>query len=217
MNDIQYPLVSPPNKGEKVLLHSCCAPCSARIMEILSLSGINYTVFFYNPNIHPEQEYLLRKEENIHFAKKQNVPFVDGDYDQDNWFERAQGLEWEPERGMRCTLCFDIRLQRTALFAKEHGFSVMTSSLGISRWKNLNQVNDCGKRAAELYEGLTYWDFNWRKGGNSAQMIEISKREKFYQQEYCGCIYSLRDMNRRRREQGRPAIDIGKLQYGKKD
>ena len=156
-------------------------------MEAMLASGITYTIFFYNPNIHPKREYLLRKEENIRFADKHGVPFVDADYDPDNWFARARGMEWAPERGIRC--------ERTALYAHEHDFPVMTSSLGISRWKNMAQINDCGARAATAYEGLTYWDYNWRKAGGADRMIRISKREEFYQQEYCGCAYSLRDRN----------------------
>lgn len=131
----------------------------------MTASGIDYTIFFYNPNIHPEREYLLRKDENIRFAEKHGVPFVDADYDKDNWFARAKGMEWEPERGVRCTMCFDMRFERTALYAHEHDFLVMTSSLGISRWKNMAQINECGQRAVSPYDGLSYWDFNWRKGG----------------------------------------------------
>jgi predicted adenine nucleotide alpha hydrolase (AANH) superfamily ATPase len=184
-------------------------------MEAMLASGVEYTIFFYNPNIHPEREYLLRKEENIRFAEKHGVPFVDCDYDTDNWFARAKGMEWEPEKGARCTMCFDMRFERTALYAHEHGFPVMTSSLGISRWKDMNQINASGKRAVAPYEGLSYWDYNWRKGGGADRMVEISKREEFYQQEYCGCVYSLRDTNRRRRNMGRAPIEIGVQYYGK--
>src|SRR5260370_26599923 len=99
-------------------------------------------------------EYELRKNENIRFAEQFGVPFVDADYDRDNWFERAKGMEHEPERGVRCTMCFDMRFERTALYAHEHGFPVITSSLGISRWKNMQQINDCGVRAAAKYSGL---------------------------------------------------------------
>ncbi len=181
-------------------------------MEAMLASGIEYTIFFYNPNIHPLKEYELRKEENIRFAEKFGVPFVDADYDRDNWFERAKGMEWSPERGERCTMCFDMRFERTALYAHENGFPVITSSLGISRWKDMKQINDCGVRAAANYPEMLYWEFNWRKGGGSARMIEISKRERFYQQEYCGCIYSLRDTNRHRVATGRERITIG-VQY----
>ena len=213
MSDFVRPILTAPDGAKKVLLHSCCAPCSGEVMEAMLTSGIDYTIFFYNPNIHPKREYNLRKEENIRFAEKHNIPFVDGDYDPDNWFARAKGMEWEPERGERCTMCFDMRFERTALYAHENGFPVMTSSLGISRWKNLAQINACGIRAASAYGGLVYWNFNWRKGGGAQRMIEISKREEFYQQEYCGCAYSLRDTNLHRRASSRPAIVIGTQFY----
>ena len=111
----------------------------------------------------------------------------------------------------------DMRFERAALYAHENGFPIMTSSLGISRWKNMAQINDCGRRAAGRYQGLSYWDLNWRKGGGAARMIEISKREEFYQQEYCGCVYSLRDTNQHRREQGRPPIVLGTQFYRRDD
>lgn len=204
-----------PNGSNKLLLHSCCAPCSGSIMEQLCNANIDYTVFFYNPNIHPKREYELRKNENIAFAQKHGVPFIDADYDSDEWFARAKGLEFEPERGKRCTMCFDMRLERTALFAHENGFAVFATSLGISRWKDLNQVNTCGKNAAAHYPDLIFWDNNWRKGGGSQRMIEISKAEEFYQQEYCGCIYSLRDSNEYRRQKGLETIKIGTKFYGR--
>jgi predicted adenine nucleotide alpha hydrolase (AANH) superfamily ATPase len=211
------PLLTPPDGQKKVLLHSCCAPCSGEVMEAMTASGIDYTIFFYNPNIHPKREYEIRKNENIRFAQQHGVPFIDADYDADNWMARAKGLEWEPERGARCTMCFDMRFDRTALYAHENGFPVITSSLGISRWKDMNQINGCGERAAAKYDGVTYWTYNWRKGGGSARMIEISKREEFYQQEYCGCVYSLRDTNKHRLETGRDKIEIGTQYYGRTD
>lgn len=115
--DFKRPKLELPNGAKKLLLHSCCAPCSGEVMEALQASGIDYTIFFYNPNIHPQKEYLIRKDENIRFAKQHGVPFIDADYDTDNWFERAKGMEWEPERGIRCTMCFDMRFERTALYA----------------------------------------------------------------------------------------------------
>ncbi|MBB5368491.1 MULTISPECIES: epoxyqueuosine reductase QueH [unclassified Janthinobacterium] len=203
-----------PGGNNKVLLHSCCAPCSGEVMEAMVASGIDFTIFFYNPNIHPFKEYELRKEENIRFAEKFNIPFIDADYDRDNWFARAKGMENDPERGRRCTMCFDMRFERTALYAHEHGFPVITSSLGISRWKDMKQINGSGVRAASHYPGMLYWEYNWRKGGGSARMIEISKRENFYQQEYCGCVYSLRDTNEHRVAMGRERIHLGVKFYG---
>lgn len=208
------PQLTAPNGAKKVLMHSCCAPCSGEIMEAMVESGIDLTIFFYNPNIHPRDEYELRKNENIRFAEKMNIPFIDADYDRDNWFKRARGLEMEPERGKRCTMCFDMRFERTALFAQENGFNVFTSSLGLSRWKDMVQINGCGMRAANRYPGLVYWTYNWRKHGGSSRMYEISKREEFYKQEYCGCVYSLRDTNLWRLKNNRPKIDKGTAFYG---
>jgi len=176
-------------------------------------SGIDFTVFFYNPNIHPREEYEIRKNENIRYARKKNIPFIDADYDRDQWFKRAKGLEFEPERGKRCSMCFDMRFERTALYAIENNFKVFTSSLGISRWKDMNQINQSGIRAATHYSNLVYWTYNWRKQGGSARMYEIAKREEFYQQEYCGCVYSLRDTNLWRQSQGKPRIAKGSKFY----
>ena len=155
-----------PDGHNKLLLHSCCAPCSGEVMEAILASGIEFTIYFYNPNIHPLKEYLIRKEENIRFAQKFGIPFIDADYDRQEWFDRAKGMEWEPERGIRCTMCFDMRFEKAAEYAHEHGFPVF-----------------------------------------------ISKRERFYQQEYCGCVYSLRDSNKWREQTGRQKIEIGKLYY----
>lgn len=203
-----------PNGADKLLLHSCCAPCSGEVMEALVVSKIDFSIFFYNPNIHPVQEYEIRKQENVLFAEKHSIPFIDADYDKDNWFERVKGQEMEPERGKRCTTCFDMRFERTALYAHEHGFPVICSSLGISRWKDMNQINDSGIRAAARYPGIEYWTYNWRKNGGSARMYEIAKRENFYQQEYCGCVYSLRDTNAWRKQNERDRIKIGVSYYG---
>jgi predicted adenine nucleotide alpha hydrolase (AANH) superfamily ATPase len=197
----------------KVLMHSCCAPCAGDLMERMIESGIDLTIFFYNPNIHPKKEYEIRKNENIRFAEKLGIPFIDADYDVQNWFSRAKGLEREPERGERCTKCFDMRFERTALYAYENNFKIITSSLGISRWKNMEQINDSGVRAAGHYDGITYWTYNWRKAGGAARMYEIAKREEFYKQEYCGCIFSLRDSNDWRKQNGREEIAIGQEFY----
>ncbi len=182
-------------------------------MERMKESGIEVTIFFYNPNIHPKKEYEIRKEENIRFAEKLGMPFIDADYDVQNWFKRAKGLEWAPEKGERCTKCFDMRFERTALYAFENGFTTISSSLGISRWKDMDQINECGIRAAKNYEGISYWTYNWRKEGGGARMYEIAKREEFYKQEYCGCIFSLRDSNAWRVKNGREEIKIGEEFY----
>ncbi|CAF0696346.1 epoxyqueuosine reductase QueH [Candidatus Methylacidithermus pantelleriae] len=206
--------LDPPGGHRKVLLHSCCAPCCGPILEALAGEGFELCVFFYNPNIHPRLEYELRKKENWRFAEKLGIPCVDGDYEVALWMERTRGLEWEPERGQRCTVCFDLRMERTADFALAMGYPVFATSLGISRWKDIDQVNASGLRAAASRPGVQFWPFNWRKKGGSQRMIELAKEERFYQQEYCGCVYSLRDTNRWRRERGRPKIQWGLRYYG---
>jgi len=202
------PELSTPNGEKKLLLHSCCAPCAGEVMEALSASDIDTTIFFYNPNIHPIEEYEIRKEENIRFAKKLGMPIIDADYDRDEWFERTKGQENEPERGDRCSTCFDMRFEKTAQYASENDFDLISSTLGISRWKDMDQINVSGARSSALFN-IPYWDFNWRKKGGSSRMLELSKREGFYQQEYCGCVYSLRDTNRWRVSKGREKIERG--------
>ena len=209
----ERPQLKTPNGESSLLLHSCCAPCAGEIMEAVAASEIKTTVYFYNPNIHPIQEYELRKEENKRYCQKLGFDFIDADYDKDNWFKRIKGLENEPERGERCTKCFDMRFERSALYAHENNFFLFATTLGISRWKDLDQVNNSGLRAADRYSDLNFWDFNWRKAGGSPRMIEISKREEFYQQEYCGCVYSLRDTNKWRKENNRPRVIRGQKYY----
>ena len=216
MSDTNIEKLVPPNGDTKVLMHSCCAPCAGDLMERMVEDGLDLTIFFYNPNIHPKREYEIRKNENIRFAEKMGIDFIDADYDVQNWFKRAKGMEFEPERGIRCTACFDMRFERTALYAYENGFSTITSSLGISRWKNMEQINESGCRAADHYEGVEYWTYNWRKGGGANRMYEIAKRENFYKQEYCGCIFSLRDTNDWRISKGREKIEIGEEFYEEK-
>lgn len=202
-----------PGGESKVLMHCCCAPCGGPLIEKMAESGIDLTIFFYNPNIHPKKEYEIRKKENIRYANKLGINFIDADYDVQNWFARAKGMEQDPERGKRCSMCFDMRFERTALYAYENGFKVITSSLGISRWKDMQQINNSGEKAAGHYPGIIYWKYNWRKDGGGARMYELAKEEEFYKQEYCGCIYSLRDTNSRRVQNGREEISIGEEFY----
>lgn len=202
-----------PEGAKRLLLHSCCAPCSGSVIEDIHEAGIELAIFFYNPNIHPRKEYDIRKEENIRFAEKLGIPFVDADYDSDRWFEMMKGHEDDPERGDRCSMCFEMRFVRTAAHAFKEGFQAITSCLGISRWKDFDQVTRAGQKAASLFDGVTYWDYNWRKKGGSQRMIKISREESFYQQQYCGCAYSLRDTNKHREDTGRPPVKIGQDFY----
>lgn len=187
---MEISVLSLPHNKKKLLLHSCCAPCSGEIISSLTLSNITFSIFFYNPNIDTEKEYLKRKEEIVKYANKLSVSFFDLDYNHDEWKEKTVGMENEPEKGKRCSACFSLRLEKTASFAHEHEFGAFTTSLGISRWKDFNQVCQCGLQAAKKYHGLAFWDHNWRKNGGSERMEKVSKQENFYRQSYCGCEYS---------------------------
>jgi hypothetical protein len=182
----------------------------------LKESAIDFSIYFYNPNIHPEREYMIRKEENKKFALKHEISFIDADYDKDNWFELTKGMEWEPERGKRCSACFDMRFIKTASHAQKHGFDIISSTLGISRWKDFNQINNSGIKAADLFDKISYWTYNWRKQDGSKNMLIVSKNEEFYMQEYCGCVYSLRDTNIWRHKNKREKIKIGFKYYSNK-
>lgn len=185
--------LNPPAEG-RLLLHACCAPCSLAIVECLLQNGIRPTLFFYNPNIFPEEEYLHRKEEIIRYAKLQGIDCVDADYDHQQWLEDVCGLENEPERGARCLRCFYLRLKRSAEYAHEHGFSVVATTLATSRWKSLEQVSQAGRLAVEPFEDLVFWGENWRKGGLQQRRSELLQRYQFYNQNYCGCEFSKRDV-----------------------
>jgi len=200
----------PPEGVKRVLLHSCCAPCSGAMVEEMCASKVDeVVVFFYNPNIHPKKEYDIRKEENKRYCEKIGVTFIDCDYDSDNWYERMKGMEFDPERGRRCTECFDMRMERTALYAVENGFDAIATTNATSRWKDEKQVNGSGFRAAARYEGLKYWAYDWQTDEMTLRKYEISANERFYKQEYCGCSYSLRDSNDWRKANGIPKIQIG--------
>ncbi len=173
-----------------LLLHTCCGPCAGGMLEWLLESGIQPTVFFFNPNIYPLAEYERRKAEIKRFAIKRNLEFIDADYQPELWVKATIGLEHEPERGKRCTVCFDLRLRRSAEYAKTFGYDVFATSLGISRWKNQQQVYACGRQAAATH-GIQFWDFNWRKQGGQERMLRIIATEQFYRQDYCGCQYSM--------------------------
>ena len=195
--------------GKRLLLHSCCAPCSGVIISDLKSADIDLTIFFYNPNIHPFSEYEKRKQENKNYAHTMKVPFIDFDYsNKTKWFELTTGLEDEPERGKRCTVCFDFRLQCTAQYASAHGFDWFATTLGISRHKDLEQVNQSGLRAVQKYPQVNFFDYNWRINGGLQRSEAISFDQKFYRQQYCGCIFSLMDANHYRKKKGRPLIRV---------
>ena len=156
--------IQTPNGENRVLLHSCCAPCSSAIIECMLANGIRPTVFYCNPNIYPQEEYEIRKQEAIRFVTSQNLDFIDADYDYDHWRNAMSGLENEPERGSRCLKCFTLRLTETARYASEHDFQVFTTTLASSRWKNLEQINEAGQRAASF---IPVQSFGNKTGGKA--------------------------------------------------
>lgn len=195
-----------PINTNKIVLHSCCAPCSTAIIDVLLQNGITPIIFYHNPNIFPEKEYEIRKAENKRYAEALGLEFVDADYDHTDWKVQTAELKDEPEKGKRCLACFKIRLKATAEFAHENGYSLFATTLATSRWKDLDQINEAGEWAASLFPKLTFWANNWRKNGLANIQAEIIKEYDFYRQEYCGCEYSLCDSNKWRKENGKPLI-----------
>ena len=210
-NNIQAPM------GEKtVMLHTCCAPCSSAIIEAMMRNGITPVIYYCNPNIYPQEEYEIRKNECTRYAQALGLEIVDADYDHENWLCEMKGLENEPERGGRCLKCFKLRLLRTARYARERGIKVITTTLASSRWKSLDQINEAGQWAcdqewedchaplamtcgAPLVETVLpddskviWWNQNWRKGGLQERRNQILKEYDFYNQRYCGCEFSMR-------------------------
>ena len=192
-------VIQAPMGETKVLLHTCCAPCSSAIIEAMMSSGITPVIYYCNPNIYPQQEYEIRKNECTRYAQSLGLEIVDADYDHEKWLEAMTGLENEPERGGRCLKCFKLRLLRTAEYAMQRGIKVITTTLASSRWKSLDQINEAGLWACERVKEtippddcVIWWDQNWRKGGLQERRLQIIKEYGFYNQLYCGCEFSMR-------------------------
>lgn len=183
----------PPLNVKRLVLHSCCAPCTTAIAECMLQNGLEPIVFFFNPNIHPQQEYEKRKQECIRYATRLGLDFVDADYDHAAWLSAVAGLEHEPERGRRCLRCFEVRLLATANFTQQQGLQVFTTTLAASRWKSLDQVQQAGQKAQEAVSGVTFWGQNWRKGGLQTRRDYLIKELGIYNQTYCGCEFSVRN------------------------
>ena len=149
-------------------------------------------IFYCNPNIYPEEEYLIRKNEITRYAHELGLTIIDDDYDHDAWLRYISGLEGEPERGARCLECFKYRLLRSAQKARELGIGEFTTTLASSRWKRLDQINAAGLWAAEQVGEVHFDDRNWRKGGLQERRNELLRINGFYNQQYCGCEFSFR-------------------------
>ena len=178
----------------KLLLHVCCAPCSSYVLEYLS-EFYEITVFYYNPNISPEEEYRKRVDEEKRFISeitpKHPVHFLEGRYEPERWREAIRGLEAEKEGGARCTVCFGVRLEETARICREGGYDCMTTTLTISPLKDADRLNRIGAEMAEKY-GVTWLPSDFKKKGGYLRSIELSRKHGLYRQNFCGCSFSRR-------------------------
>lgn len=183
-----------PYKPPKLLIHSCCAPCSSYVLEYLS-EYFSITIFYYNPNIYPADEYEKRVKEQERLISlmplKNPVTFVEGDYEPQKYYEAVKGHEKDPEGGERCFICYRMRLEEAARIAREGGFDYFTTTLSISPYKNAEKLNEIGQEVARLY-GVSFLPSDFKKRGGYQRSIELSREYGLYRQNYCGCIFSRR-------------------------
>lgn len=172
----------------KILLHTCCATCTAGVIGQLKDTH-NLTCYFYNPNIHPKEEYERRLSDVKKYCKKLNIPLIQGEYAQDRWFQEIKGLEGESEGGQRCVKCYTMRLEQTAKMAKDRGFNIFTTTLTISPHKKAEIINSIGQAIGKKY-GIKFIESDFKKHEGFKRACEIARREKFYRQNYCGCVFS---------------------------
>lgn len=182
-------------KVPRLFLHSCCAPCSSYVLEYLS-NYFRITVFYYNPNIYPEEEYCLRVKEQQQLIDKlptrHPVSFINGNYAKERFYELARGLEDVPEGGERCLRCYRLRLEEAAVFAAEHAADYFTTTLSVSPMKNAEKLNEIGAALGEQY-GVPYLPSDFKKKNGYKRSTEISKEYGMYRQDYCGCVFSKRE------------------------
>ncbi len=175
-----------------LLLHSCCGPCSSYCIEYLS-NFFKVTVFYYNPNIYPDEEYYHRVKEQQRFINefetKYPVSFIEGDYDKESFYSIAKGLEKEPEKGKRCHKCYELRLRRTAEVAEKKGFDFFTTTLTISPMKDSMVLNEIGEKVS-LGLSAKWLPSDFKKKEGYKRSTELSKEYNMYRQDYCGCVYS---------------------------
>ena len=178
-----------------VLLHSCCAPCSSYVLEYLS-QYFQVTVFYYNPNIYPQQEYTHRVKEQQWFIDQyplqRKVDFIEGRYDTETFYEITKGMEQMPEGDMRCFACYELRLMETAACAKRLNMDYFTTTLSISPRKDANKLNEIGEKLAKEY-GVLYLNSDFKKKNGYLRSVQITKSYGMYRQDYCGCIYSMQE------------------------
>ena len=181
---------------EKVLLHICCAPDATHSVNFLRQEGYEVTGFFYNPCIHPTEEYKKRKTEIVRLAAEMNLSLVEDNYAPDHWFDLTQGHETDPECGKRCEICYRMRLEETAKTAAANGFTSFTTTLTISPHKKAELINTLGEEAGKVQD-VQFLSLNLKKQDGFKKSLELSKKHNLYRQHYCGCIYSLERSEKR--------------------
>lgn len=187
----------------RLLLHSCCAPCSSYVLEYLS-NYFEITVFYYNPNISPQEEYEKRVEEQQHLIRelpaKHPVKLVVGAYEPERFYEASRGLEMVPEGGERCFRCYRLRLEETANIAAEGGYDYFATTLTISPLKNAQKLNEIGEELSELYK-VEHLPSDFKKKNGYKRSVELSAQYGLYRQNYCGCVFSKREQQQRELEE----------------
>lgn len=173
-----------------VLLHACCATCSAYPIERLKEDGYNPIVYFFNPNIFPPDEFDKRLNELIKYSKKKNFELIVEKQDASGWYNAIAGLENEPEKGKRCRRCFEYRLLYTAVKAKKLKISNFTTTLTVSPHKQSKVIFEVAKELANQYE-LKFLEYDFKKQNGFLKTMQIAKEEEFYRQNYCGCEFSI--------------------------
>lgn len=184
-------------KKKKILLHSCCAPCSTAVIERLS-SEYEIVILYYNPNIYPKEEYIKRKEEEIkyieilHKTKPDiSISMLDSDYESEEFYKAVKGYEQEREGGARCAICFKLRLEKTAKLAKDNNFDIFGTTLTVSPHKNSEVINKIGESLQEKYN-IPFLVSNFKKQNGYKRSVELSKENNIYRQNYCGCEFALK-------------------------
>ncbi|MGI6449330.1 MAG: epoxyqueuosine reductase QueH [Desulfitobacteriia bacterium] len=176
---------------EEVLVHACCATCAGYVLHKTAEEGYIPVIYFYNPNIYPQTEYKIRKDELRNYAAKLKIRFIEEEYKPSEWSEYIRGLENEPERGLRCHKCFDLRLSKAADFALNNNIRIFTTTLTVSPHKNSKVILNTGAEIAKK-RNLLFWAEDFKKKDGFRKTMEIAKKEGFYRQNYCGCFYSQR-------------------------
>jgi predicted adenine nucleotide alpha hydrolase (AANH) superfamily ATPase len=183
-----------PTNKKKMLLHACCAPCSPHVIELLRRE-FKVAIFFYNPNIHPLEEYQRRLQEIQNFCRKQEIELTEGKYETDNWFSLIKGLEDENEGGKRCILCYQMRLAKTAHWAQVNDYTHFSTTLTISPHKKATVINQIGRELQKKHS-VVFYEADFKKQDGFKKSCELSKQFGFYRQNYCGCMFSKTKKNR---------------------